>query len=243
MSAAICSFDSLQGAVQTTIDTIQSGAKVARIELLDDLQVKIVNAYSHLDLAEENMLFIEFHGTPASVQEQAEMVQELATANGGKNFVWKTAQEDRNILWRARHNVAYSCKAFCPGKEIRATDVCVPISRLAECILETKADIEQTNLVAPIVGHVGDGNFHVTIMVDPHDTAEVAESDRLNEKLVKRAIEMDGTCSGEHGIGTGKRKYLKAEHGNALHPMYAIKHALDPKNIMNPGKILPDVSQ
>jgi len=240
IAAAVCSFHSLEGAVRTAIETIQSGCRVARIELLDDLQVKVVNAYSKLGLPEQNLLLLEFHGSAAGVREQAEKVQEIASSNGGENFLWRVKQEERTELWKARHHVAYSCKAYCPGKEIRSTDVCVPISRLADCILETKADLATTSLVAPIVGHVGDGNFHLTMMVDPHDPRDIEESGRIADRLVHRALEMDGTCTGEHGVGTGKRHYLPIEHGEGVSVMRLIKRALDPNYILNPGKVLPD---
>lgn len=237
MAAATCSFDSLEGAVNSVIQTIQAGIPVARIELLDDVQAQAINAYSKLDLPVANMLMLEFHGTEGGVAEQAEMVQMIANDHGGQNFKWATKAEDRAKMWEARHNAAYACKALRKGCEIMATDVCVPISRLAECILETKDDVVKTGLTAPLVGHVGDGNFHLSVVVDRNNPQEVATVEEFSERLVHRALRMEGTCTGEHGIGKGKMKYLTAEHGEAVAVMRAIKKALDPDNLMNPGKI------
>jgi D-lactate dehydrogenase (cytochrome) len=210
---------------------------VARIELLDDVEMDAVNRFSKLDYPVQDTLFIEFHGTDAGVKEQAETVQTIASENGGGAFKWATKQEERTHLWQARHDVTYANKALRPGCEIWATDVCVPISRLAECILETKKDLKQSFLVAPMVGHVGDGNFHCGFLIDRNNPDEIKEAERLNERLVMRALAMDGTCTGEHGIGLGKQKFLIAEHGDAVAVMREIKKALDPLNIMNPGKI------
>lgn len=237
MAAAVCSFDSLEGAVNTVIQTIQLGIPVARIELLDDVEMDAVNKYSKLDYPVKDTLFLEFHGTEAGVKEQAEMVQSIAAENTGGDFKWATRPEDRNKLWAARHDVTYASKALRPGADIWATDVCVPISRLAECILETKKDLQESFLIAPLVGHVGDGNFHLGFLIDRDDPKELAEAERLNERLVMRALAMDGTCTGEHGIGLGKMKFLVAEHGEGVAVMRQIKKALDPDNIMNPGKI------
>jgi D-lactate dehydrogenase (cytochrome) len=237
MAAAVCSFDSLEGAVRTVIQTIQLGVPVARIELLDDVQMDSVNRFSKLDYPVKDTLFIEFHGTQSGVQEQAELVQAIAAEQGGGEFKWATKQEDRTHLWQARHDVTYANKALRPGCEIWATDVCVPISRLAECILETKKDLKASFLIAPLVGHVGDGNFHLGFLIDRNDPKELAEAERLNERLVMRALAMDGTCTGEHGVGLGKQKFLVAEHGDAVNVMRRIKQALDPQNILNPGKI------
>ena len=237
MAAAVCSFDSLEGAVNTVIQTIQLGIPVARIELLDDVEMDAVNKYSKLDYPVKDTLFLEFHGTEAGVKEQAEMVQDIAAENTGGDFKWATRPEDRNKLWQARHDVTYASKSLRPGAEIWATDVCVPISRLAECILETKKDLKESFLIAPLVGHVGDGNFHLGFLIDRDDPKELAEAERLNERLVMRALAMDGTCTGEHGIGLGKMKFLTAEHGEGVAVMRQIKKALDPDNIMNPGKI------
>ncbi len=237
MAAAVCSFDTLEGAIDTVIQTIQLGVPVARIELLDDVQMDAVNRFSKLSYPVKNTLFVEFHGTEAGVKEQAELVQSIAADNTGGEFKWATKPEERTQLWTARHDVTYANKALRPGCEIWATDVCVPISRLAECILETKKDLAESFLIAPLVGHVGDGNFHLGFLIDRNDPKEMAEAERLNERLVMRALAMDGTCTGEHGIGLGKMKFLTAEHGEAVSVMRAVKKALDPLGIMNPGKI------
>jgi D-lactate dehydrogenase (cytochrome) len=238
ITAAVCSFDSLAGAVDTVILTIQSGIPVARIELLDELQVRAINAYSKLEYPEKPTLFFEFHGTEAWAREQAELVGEIARDYGGANFTWATRQEDRNKLWQARHDAYFANLAMKPGARGWATDVCVPISRLAECILETRRDIDESGVLAPIVGHVGDGNFHLTFLIDPDDPEEMARAEGVNERMVMRALAMGGTCTGEHGVGTGKMRFLQAEHGEALTVMRQMKVALDPDNIMNPGKIL-----
>ena len=237
MAAAVCSFESIEGAVNTVIQTIQLGIPVARIELLDDVQMDSVNKFSKLSYPVKDTLFVEFHGTEAGVKEQAEMVQSIAAEHGGGEFKWATKTEERTALWTARHDVTYANKALRPGCEIWATDVCVPISKLAECILETKKDLKQSFLTAPLVGHVGDGNFHLGFLINRDDPKELAEAERLNDRLVMRALAMDGTCTGEHGIGLGKQKFLVAEHGEAVSVMREIKRALDPQNIMNPGKI------
>jgi D-lactate dehydrogenase (cytochrome) len=237
MAAAVCSFDSIEGAVNTVIQTIQLGIPVARIELLDDVQMDSVNRFSKLSYPVKDTLFVEFHGTEAGVKEQAEMVQAIAAEHGGGEFKWATRPEERTALWTARHDVTYANKALRPGCEIWATDVCVPISRLAECILETKKDLKGSFLTAPLVGHVGDGNFHLGFLINREDPKELEEAERLNDRLVMRALAMDGTCTGEHGIGLGKQKFLIAEHGEAVSVMRQIKKALDPQNIMNPGKI------
>ncbi|MBV8827298.1 MAG: FAD-binding protein [Hyphomicrobiales bacterium] len=234
-----CPFPSVEAACNATIETIQSGIPVARIELLDDVQVKATNIYSKLSLPETPMLFVEFHGSPASVAEQSERFSEIAAEHGGGPFEWTTKAEDRTRLWQARHDAALACKVLRPGGQVVATDVCVPISRLAECVTETQRDIIDRSLVAPIVGHVGDGNFHVAIVVDMDDRDEIKAVEGLIERLTERALAMEGTCTGEHGIGQGKMKYLEAEHGKpALDAMRAIKRALDPDDIMNPGKIV-----
>jgi D-lactate dehydrogenase (cytochrome) len=238
ISGGVCPFPSVEACCRTAILTIQSGIPVARIELLDALQVRAVNLYSKLTLAETPMLFLEFHGTDASVAEQSERFGEIAAEFGGGPFEWTTRQEDRTRLWEARHNAAFSCKTLRPGAQIVATDVCVPISRLAECVVETQRDIAASRLTAPIVGHVGDGNFHLTLLVDMDDADEVKRAQALSQRLVDRSLAMDGTCTGEHGVGQGKMKYLLAEHGApALDAMRAIKTALDPLDILNPGKI------
>jgi len=237
ITSAVCAFDSLEGAIKTVIATIQSGIPVARIELLDDLHVDAINRYAKYDMPVKDTLFLEFHGTAAGTQEQAELVQAIAADNGGQNFSWTTKPEERARLWQARHDAAYAAKSLRPGCEIWATDVCVPISRLADCILETKEDLKQSFLIAPLVGHVGDGNFHLAFVIDRANPKEIEEAERLNARLVQRALSMEGTCTGEHGIGSGKMKYLIAEHGEAVSVMRSIKKALDPDNLMNPGKI------
>lgn len=216
---------------------IQSGIPVARIELVDALQIRACNAYSKLDLAETPMLFVEFHGSEAGVAEQSARFGELAREFGGGPFDWATKAEDRTRLWQARHDAYWAARGLRPGAQALATDVCVPISRLAECVVETQRDIAETGLVAPIVGHVGDGNFHLSLLVDMESEAEITRAKDFVGRLAERAIAMEGTCTGEHGVGQGKMKYLALEHGAAtLAAMRAIKRALDPQNIMNPGK-------
>ncbi len=227
----------MNAACEAVIATIQSGIPVARIELLDALQVKAVNLYSKLGLPEQPTLFLEFHGTRAGVAEQAERFGEIAADHGGGPFAWATKPEERTRLWQARHDVYFSCNALRPGWTSTATDVCVPISRLAECVAETQADVERYGLIAPIVGHVGDGNFHLQPLSAPGDVEMQARIAEVCERLALRAIAMGGTCTGEHGVGQGKIAYLDAEHGPALDVMREIKFALDPFNIMNPGKI------
>ncbi len=239
VSGGVCPFPSVEACCNAAIQTIQSGIPVARIELLDALQVKAVNLHSKLGLPETPMLFLEFHGTQASVAEQSERFGAIAAEFGGGPFEWATRQEERTRLWDARHHAAMSNFALRPGAQMVPTDVCVPISRLAECVTETQRDIEESRILAPIVGHVGDGNFHLTLLVDMDDADEVKRAKALSERLVERALAMDGTCTGEHGVGQGKMKYLVAEHGAAaLAVMASIKRALDPQNIMNPGKIV-----
>ena len=239
ISGGVCPFPSVEACCRATILTIQSGIPVARIELLDALQVRAINLHSKLSLPETPMLFLEFHGSEAGVAEQSERFGEIAREFGGGPFEWATRQEDRTRLWEARHNAALSCKALRPGAQIVATDVCVPISRLAECVVETQHDIAASRLLAPIVGHVGDGNFHLTLLVDMDDADEVARAKALSQRLVERALAMDGTCTGEHGIGQGKMKYMEAEFGEAaLATMRSLKRALDPLDILNPGKIV-----
>ena len=239
ISAAVCPFPTMEGAVKTVIQTIQLGVPVARLELLDEVQLDAVNRYSKLNYPVQPTLFFEFHGTSdRSVTEHAQLVQEIAAEHGSTAFMWATTTEDRAKLWHARHNAFYAALALRPGSTAWTTDVCVPISRLAECILETRADLRGTSLVAPLVGHVGDGNFHLIFVLDPHKPEEFAEAKRINARLVHRALEMGGTCTGEHGVGLGKMDYLSEEHGAALEVMKAIKRALDPQNLMNPGKMI-----
>src|SRR6266852_3464385 len=239
IAGGVCPFPSVEAACEAAIATIQSGIPVARIELLDALQVKAVNAYSRLTLPERPMLCLEFHGSPAGVEEQSARFGEIAADLGGGPFEWATKAEDRTRLWQARHDAYWAALGLRPGAKAIVSDVCVPISRLAECVIATQADVAASRLVAPIAGHVGDGNFHLSILVDMDDADELRRTEALLERLVERALAMDGTCSGEHGVGQGKMKYLKAEHGDtALGAMRAVKTALDPQNIMNPGKIV-----
>jgi D-lactate dehydrogenase (cytochrome) len=239
ISGGICPFPSVEACCNTAIQTIQSGVPIARIELLDSLQVRACNLHSNIGLPETPMLFLEFHGTEASVAEQSKRFGEIAAEFGGGPFTWTTRPEERTRLWEARHHAALSNFALRPGATMVATDVCVPISRLAQCVTETQRDIEASRILAPIVGHVGDGNFHLTLLVDMDDRDELKRAEALSERLVERALAMDGTCTGEHGVGQGKMKYLVAEHGRAtLDVMASIKRALDPHNIMNPGKIV-----
>lgn len=238
ISSAVVAFPELDRAVNAVITTIQLGIPIARIELLDDSMMCALNRFSNLNYPEEHTLFLEFHGTEAFVQEQVEMVQMICEENGGGHFQWTVLTEERNKLWQARHDAAYAAKAMRPNAQIWATDVCVPISRLAQCILETKQDIEDNELMAPIVGHVGDGNFHLVLLVDHTDPEEERRAQQLHERMVMRALQMEGTCTGEHGIGYGKLDFLVAEHGESIAIMRAIKVALDPDHIMNPGKVI-----
>ena len=238
MMAAVCAFDSVEGAVDAVILTIQSGIPIARIEFLDADSVRAVNAFSDLDLPEQTTLFLEFHGTKAGVAEQVDQLRDIVSEFGGGELRWAEHAEDRNKLWQARHDAAYAVMALKPGAKLWSSDVCVPISRLAECIAETKRDTDDSFLIAPMLGHVGDGNFHVAFLLDHDNPQEVSEVERLNERLIMRALAMDGTCTGEHGVGYGKIDFLTAEHGDAVAVMRAIKRAIDPDNIMNPGKIV-----
>ncbi len=239
ISAATCSFPSVEAAVKTTIATIQIGIPIARCELLDALTVKAVNARNHLGLPEMPLLLFEFHGSPTGVAEQAAAVEAIAQEHGAVGFAWATRPEDRTRLWEARHNAYFACLQLKPGCRSFTTDVCVPISRLAECISETIRDTEQSFLPAPILGHVGDGNFHCAILADTSKPEELQEAERLNERIVTRALAMDGTCTGEHGIGMHKMEFLRAELGDdALDLMARIKRSFDPLGILNPGKII-----
>ena len=242
MSAAVCTFEDLRGAVETVIETIQLGVPVARIELLDELMIRAVNQYSKLSLREAPTLFLEFHGSQSAVQEHATTVASIAQEHGGQGFEWALKPEERTRLWKARHDAAWAALAMRPGSTSIATDVCVPISRLADCILETKRDVDSVSVCAPIVGHVGDGNFHLVLLVDRANPAEVEAVEQLNERLVRRALQMGGTCTGEHGIGVGKQQFLLEEAGaGGVALMRQIKRTLDPKGILNPGKIFaPD---
>ncbi|AWM86269.1 FAD-binding oxidoreductase [Microvirga sp. 17 mud 1-3] len=239
ISAGICPFPDVKSACDAVIMTIQSGIPIARIELLDELQVRAVNAYSKLTLPESPLLLLEFHGSTAGVQEQAERFGDIATEFGGGPFEWATKPEERSRLWQARHDSYWAARGLRPGAQSVATDVCVPISRLAECVDETKRDIAESGLIAPIVGHVGDGNFHVQPLVNMDDPAEIEACEAFVDRLVRRALAMEGTCTGEHGVGQKKIKYLQIEHGPAaLALMRALKQAVDPHNILNPGKIV-----
>jgi D-lactate dehydrogenase (cytochrome) len=238
ISGGICPFPSVEAACNAAIATIQSGIPVARIELLDEVQVRASNAYSKLTLPETPMLFLEFHGTAAGVAEQSERFGEISADLGGGPFAWTTNTEERTKLWQARHDAYWAAVALRPGTRPFATDVCVPLSRLAECVVETQRDIAACGMIAPIAGHVGDGNFHCSPLIDMDNPQEVAAARDFNARLIERALAMEGTCTGEHGVGQGKMKYLKAEHGEALGVMRSIKHALDPNDLMNPGKIV-----
>ena len=239
VSAAVCAFDSIDEAVRAVIQTIQFGIPVARIELMDEVQIDAVNRYSKLSYAVKPTLLFEFHATSeAGAAEHATAVQEIAAEHGGTEFRWATTTEDRATLWAARHNTYYAALAMRPGGKAWVTDVCVPISALAECIAETKRELAASRAYAPLVGHVGDGNFHLNFVLDPNDPREVEEVKALNARLVARALRLGGTCTGEHGIGLGKQKYLVDEHGeDAVGVMRALKQALDPAGLMNPGKI------
>ncbi len=238
ISAAVCAFPTIAAAVDTVILTIQSGVPVARIELLDEAQMDAINKYSKLDHKIAPTLFFEFHGSAAGVAEQVEIVKEIAGEHGGDDFRWATTPEERSRLWQARHDAYYAALALRPGSKGWPTDVCVPISRLAECIGETKRDLAQSSIPSALAGHVGDGNFHLIFMIDPQSPEEIAEASRLNDRMVARALAMEGTCTGEHGIGYGKMDFLVAEHGEAVSVMRSIKQALDPGDILNPGKIV-----
>ena len=237
--SAVCPFPNIEAACRSVSMAIQLGLGVARIELLDQLQVQACNAYSKLSLEETPTLFLEFHGSPVSARDQVQSFEAIAEAEGALRFDWAENPADRNRLWQARHDALWAAKALRPGADSVISDVCVPISNLAACIAETQSDIAEQGLLAPLVGHVGDGNFHLVILVDPDDPTEMAKIPPFLERLVERALSHDGTCSGEHGVGSGKLKYLEAEHGPGVGVMQAVKRALDPDNIMNPDKLVP----
>jgi D-lactate dehydrogenase (cytochrome) len=240
ISAAVCQFPDLASAVDSVITTMQLGVPIARIELLDDVQMEACIRYSKLKGYEAKpTLFFEFHGSDAGVKEQAETVEQVTREHGGSAFEWAINVEDRSRLWKARHNAYYAAMALAPGKQGFATDACVPISRLTDCVMETRADVEASGLIAPIVGHVGDGNFHLVVLFDPRDPVERDKAEALARRVSLRAIAMGGTCTGEHGIGVHKLDALVAEHGDAVALMRTIKRALDPNNILNPGKTVP----
>ena len=231
------SFPSVKDATDAVIMTVQAGIPVARIEFLDIAQVKAVNSYSKTDLPEAPLLLLEFHGSEASVKEQSEFFGEIASDFGGNDFEWTSNNEERNKLWKARHDAYWSCKAVRPDADIYSTDVCVPISKLSDCITETIEDMEENELIGPIVSHAGDGNFHVALLIDKNSQVELDKLDNFLIRISERAIRMDGTCTGEHGIGQGKRKYMLKELGNAVDVMKKVKNAFDPNKIMNPGKL------
>jgi D-lactate dehydrogenase (cytochrome) len=237
--SGVCAFPDIASACNATILTIQSGIPIARIELLDAVQIRAANAYSGLKLPEVPHLFVEFHGSEQGAREQVDSFSEVASHYGGGELTWASRQEDRNRLWQARHDSFWAAKALMPGKDVFATDVCVPISRLAECVSETQKDMAENQLFGPIIGHVGDGNFHVQLFCDMKDESEIARCKAFYDRLVRRALAMQGTATGEHGIGRGKMKYMEAEHGAGVEIMRKIKRALDPANIMNPGKLVP----
>ena len=238
ISAAVCWFPSIEAAVRTTIEVIQMGIPIARVELIDKNTVRMVNAHSKLTLREEPMLLMEFHGSPTGVKEQAELVQELAASHGGNAFEWASTPEERTRLWTARHNAYFAAVKSRPGCKVIATDTCVPISRLADCLLDSIVEADASGIPYFLVGHVGDGNFHFGYLIDPASAQERATAEALNHQLVARALALDGTCTGEHGVGLHKMDFLLTETGTgAVDMMRAIKKALDPKNIMNPGKI------
>ena len=238
ISAATCSFPDMAGAVDTVIQTLQAGIPIARSEALCATTMRAINAYSKTSYREQPTLFLEFHGTRASVEEQARLVQDIARENGGMDFEWTTQAEDRNRLWSARHQAYFACLQLRPGSRAVSTDVCVPISRLTECIVETAQDIAKASMPIPLFGHVGDGNFHCEILIQPDNEAELAEARAFNERVVNRALRMEGTCTGEHGIGFGKIASLRKELGEAVDLMAALKRTLDPENLLNPGKVV-----
>ena len=238
VSAAVCSFPSIEAAVRTVIQTIQLGVPIARVELLDANSVRLVNNYSKTTLREEPMLLMEFHGTPASVKEQAETVQDIASEFGGQSFEWASTPEERTRLWTARHNAYFAAVSSVPGCRAISTDTCVPISRLADCLLDSIVEADASAIPYFLVGHVGDGNFHFGYLLDPNQPEQAEKAEALNHQLVTRALQLGGTCTGEHGIGLHKMDFLIDETGpGAIAMMRAIKNALDPKNILNPGKI------
>jgi D-lactate dehydrogenase (cytochrome) len=239
VSVAVCSFNTVQGAIETVIEAIQFGLGLARVEFLDENQIDAINKYSKTHLRVLPTLFFEFHGVnERATEDQASMLQSLAIEHGGQEFQWRRTLEERDELWNARHNAYYATHAIRPGARVYVTDVCVPISRLAECITQTKSDLACCSFPSTIVGHVGDGNFHALCVLDPDDVRQFEEAAEFADRTVKRALSMGGTCTGEHGIGYGKIRYLRAEHGDALDVMRTIKMTLDPDNRMNPGKVI-----
>lgn len=237
----MCTFPTIAAAVSSVVSIIQYGIPVSRVELLDARTVQAVNRFSQMGLTETPTLFFEFAGFPASVAEQVELTQEIVESNGALGFQTAADADARSELWRVRHNVHYAMQSMRPNARIWSTDVCVPISALTQCIAETAEDVAKVSFFVGVVGHVGDGNFHLGLVVDPDNEAEMAEAEALNERVVERALALDGTCTGEHGIGLGKIKYMALEHGAAVGVMRLIKQALDPLGLMNPGKVLPEV--
>jgi D-lactate dehydrogenase (cytochrome) len=238
VSAAVCSFADIASAVDTVIRTLQAGIPVAKSEAMCATAVRAINAYSHTRYREQPTLFLEFHGSPHAVEEQACVVQAIAREHGGMDFEWATRSEDRTRLWSARHQALFACQQLRPGSRVVSTDVCVPISRLTECMVETAKDIACASMPIPMLGHVGDGNFHLAILIRPDSAADLAEANAVNERLVERALGMEGTCTGEHGVGFGKIGSLRKEHGEAYELMRTLKASFDPDNLMNPGKII-----
>ncbi len=240
LSSAVCPFPDVAAAVNTVIETIQAGIPLARMELLDEVALDAVNRYSDLDYELKPTLFLEFQGTPHGVVEQSQRVGDIAAAHGGLDFQWATDAVERDKLWQARHDAYHAILQLRPGSRSVTTDVCVPVSRLADCILATQEDLKSCSLPCPLLGHVGDGNFHVLFLVDPKQPQEISEAEHFNRRMVERALDMEGTCSGEHGVGLGKRDFLKTEYGPAWELMRAIKTTFDPHNLMNPGKVFRD---
>ena len=239
VSTAICSFDSVEGAINAVIQTIQMGIPIARSEFLSDNMIKAINAHSHTTLREASTLFFEFIGSEASVKEQAEQVQAIVSDLGGQDFEWATRPEDRNRLWTARHNALFAAQQSRPGCRVISTDTCVPISRLAESLEGARALLAEASFPSTLVGHVGDGNFHALLLVDPANEAELQEAEEVNGKIVRLALAMDGTCTGEHGIGLHKMDFLREETGeDVVDLMRLLKRSLDPTNIFNPGKLV-----
>lgn len=240
ISGAVCSFPDLGSAVQTAVDVMQWGIPIARVELLDELQIEAVNRYSNLEHPVLPTLFFEFHGSPSAVEESAQATAGVAREHGGREFAWASDADERLRLWEARHDSYFAALAMRVGARVMSTDVCVPISRLTECIAETRVDASRASFPTPLVGHVGDGNFHLLMVIDPTSESEMEEAQTINRALVERALRLGGTCTGEHGVGLGKRKWMGLEHGPALETMRRIKRSLDPAGLMNPGKVLPD---
>jgi len=240
ITAATCRFKTLQDAVDTSVAVMQAGIQIARVEFLDELMVDAVNQYSKMDMPLVPHLFFEFHGSPSRAEEDALLVQEISREFGGDDFQWTSRPEDLSRLWKARHDCAYACMAYRRPRKLMTTDVCVPLNSLTESVVAARADAEAAGITAPILGHVGDGNYHMVLLVDPDDADEVRRAEAVNTLVVERAIACGGTCTGEHGIGLGKRDYMRTEHGAALDVMRSIKQTLDPLGLMNPGKVLPD---